>query len=74
MYCTTFRIAPHPCTSDKDSKKCYEEISVGPTPPPGCRDEGLLAQKARGVRGAVRTDGVADHSSDGDVVVIRSGI
>ena len=47
---------------------------VGPTPPPGCRDEGLLAQNARGVRGAVRTDGVADHSSERGVVVKRSGI
>ena len=42
---------------------------VGPTPLPGCQDEGLLAQKARGVRGAVRTDGVADYPSEGDVVV-----
>ena len=42
---------------------------VGPTPLPGCRDEGLLAQMARGVRGPVRTDGVADHPSEGDVVV-----
>ena len=49
-------------------------VIVGPTPPPGCRDEGLFAQKARGVRGAVRTDGVADHPSEGDVVVRRSGI
>ena len=47
---------------------------VGPTPPPGCRDEGLLAQNVRGVRGAVRTDGVADHSSERGVVVKRSGI
>ena len=45
--------------------------TVGPTPPPGCRDEGLLAQS---VRGAVRTDGVANHPSEGDVVVRRSGI
>ena len=45
-----------------------------PTPPPGCRDEGLLVQKARGVRGPVRTDDVADHSSEGDVVVIRTRI
>ena len=47
---------------------------VGPTQPPGCRDEGLLAQKARDVRGAVRMDGVTDHPSEGDVVVRRSGI
>ena len=47
---------------------------VGPTPPTGCGDEGLLAQKARGVRGAVRKDGVANHPSEGDVVVRRSGI
>ena len=47
---------------------------VGPTPPPSCWDEGLLTQKARGVRGAVRTDGVADHPSEGDIVVRRSGI
>ena len=47
---------------------------VGPTPPPGCRDEGLLVQKDRGVHGAVRTDGIADHPSEGDVVVRRSGI
>ena len=47
---------------------------VGPTPLPGCRDEGLLAQKARGVREAVRTDGVADYPAEGDFVVGWSGI
>ena len=51
-----------------------QPAQCGLTPLPGCRDEGLLAQKAQGVRGAVRTDGIADHSSEGDVVVRRSGI
>ena len=60
--------------SDSDPARARQELSVGPTPPPGCRDEGLLAQDVRGVRGAVRTDGVADHSSERGVVVKRSGI
>ena len=53
----------------KELHRSTVTLTVGTTPPPGCRDEGLLAQKARGVRGAVRTDGIADHPSEGDVVV-----